>query len=220
MSDPQDNDDNHWTRPYKNPVVMLAVFVVLSIILLIGASVLGIDHGVLKGMSDVPFARGLITYLFAIITIGIAVALVLSAITGPPPSEASDARFQRGKEILSLLLGVFGTIVGFYFGAETTNAQRLTPLTLSTLDVTPAGPDQNELVVRAVVAGGEAPFRFGIGQNEEDVKLTDVAPAGGWIVKQIATHAPTDGSLDIVHVLVEDATGKQSEQSAPFKVGK
>ena len=28
-------------------------------------------------------------------------------------------RFDRGKEVLSLLIGIFGTIIGFYFGSAT-----------------------------------------------------------------------------------------------------
>ena len=77
----------------------------------------GWDKGVLQSMSRTDYARGLITYLFAVVTIGTAVVLVVSALT-TSADDQHEKRFQRGKEILSLLLGVFGTIVGFYFGAE------------------------------------------------------------------------------------------------------
>ena len=113
---------SEWSRNYSNPVVLLSVLVVLSLVVLISAAVLGIDRGVLSGMARADYARGLITYIFAVVTIGIAVALVLSALTSQNPAKKTDARFQRGKEVLSLLLGVSGTIVGFYFGSETIKA--------------------------------------------------------------------------------------------------
>lgn len=34
-----------------------------------------------------------------------------------PPNELNE-RFQRGKDILTVLIGVFGAILGFYFGSE------------------------------------------------------------------------------------------------------
>src|SRR5262245_18714593 len=113
-------------RAFLNPVVFLAVVIIISIIALIGSAVVGLDRGnVLLSMGRADFARGLITYLFAIVTICIAVALLLSAVVGATEEgDATEKRFQRGKEILSLLLGVFGTIVGFYFGSDSSNLNR------------------------------------------------------------------------------------------------
>lgn len=60
-------------------------------------------------------ARGLITFLVAIITVAIAIILTLSAVL----SDSTDykERFALGKEILTIFIGVLGTIVGFYFGS-------------------------------------------------------------------------------------------------------
>ena len=94
-------------KAYLNPVVLIAFGMVLAIVLLIGATTLGLDKGlVLTKMGQVEFARGLITYLFAVVTIGTAVVLVVSALTSDE-TPANERRFERGKEILSLLLGVF-----------------------------------------------------------------------------------------------------------------
>ena len=98
---------------FSNPIVIMAILILLSLFVMIGASILGIDHGFLAGMARPEQARGLITYLFAVVTIGIAVALVLSTLVGPEPTDKNDGRFQRAKEVMSLLLGIFGTIVGF-----------------------------------------------------------------------------------------------------------
>jgi len=89
---------------FANPVVGLTVLIVMSVVALIGAAVLGIDKGVLQNMGRRDYARGLITYLFAVVTIGAAAVLVLSALTSNG-STAEANRFENGKEILSLLLG-------------------------------------------------------------------------------------------------------------------
>jgi len=104
-------------KAFMNPVVVLAGIIVLSVLFLILCAIFGWDKGELQNMSRTDYARGLITYLFAVVTIGTAVVLVVSALT-TSADDRHEKQFQRGKEILSLLLGVFGTIVGFCFGAE------------------------------------------------------------------------------------------------------
>lgn len=73
------------------------------------------------GIDNVDYARGMITLLFTVGTVIIALLLTLSAIflTG---SDAKE-RFDRGKEVLSLLIGIFGTIIGFYFGSASQSQQ-------------------------------------------------------------------------------------------------
>jgi hypothetical protein len=204
-----------WQQIYSDPVVFLATLIVSSVILLIGAAVLGVDKGVLSGMSKSEYARGLISYLFAIVTIGIAVALVLSALTA---QIAFDEKFQKAKEVLALLLGVFGTIIGFYFASETNRGVGSEPLQLSSLDLTPqpAG-STGAVMLRAVVRGGAPPYRFGVGQGKAPTETSDVASDGGWIVKQVALRAPAAGESQAIYVLVEDANRKRVEQAGQLR---
>lgn len=91
---------NGGDQTFRNPIVFLAFAMLAAIVLLIGATTLGLDKGLLlSNMGKVTFARGLITYLFAVVTIGTAVVLVVSALTSEE-TEAHEKRFQRGKEIL------------------------------------------------------------------------------------------------------------------------
>jgi hypothetical protein len=67
-------------------------------------------------IANTDVARGFITVLFGVGTIGIALIVTLSGIL--LSDDRSKERFDRGKEVLSLLLGIFGTIVGFYYGTK------------------------------------------------------------------------------------------------------
>jgi hypothetical protein len=60
-------------------------------------------------------SRGLITFLVAIVTVGVALILVLSTILGDGNDAAN--RFDRGKQVLTAMIGILDTIVGFYFGS-------------------------------------------------------------------------------------------------------
>jgi hypothetical protein len=63
-----------------------------------------------KDLGDLDTARGLITFVIAVSTVAIAVLLTLTAIV----TRDFDKRIAVGKEILTVLVGVLGTIVGFY----------------------------------------------------------------------------------------------------------
>ena len=68
----------------------------------------------LDRLADPAVARGLITLLFSVGTIWVIIQLAAYAIS----YSSSDEQFQRGKDVLTVLVGIFGTIIGFYFGAE------------------------------------------------------------------------------------------------------
>jgi hypothetical protein len=209
-------------KAYLNPIVAIAFAMLLAIVLLIGATTLGLDKGlVLTKMGQVEFARGLITYLFAVVTIGTAVVLVVSALTADE-TPANERRFERGKEILSLLLGVFGTIVGFYFGSEVAakgqpeeTIVRVAPLRLSPGSVA-AGADFS---LTTYISGGKAPYKYGIGFDKDEVKPDTPVDPNGWISKTVAAPKVTpDRATVAVRVVVMDADGHSSETTTPLAI--
>ncbi len=97
-----------------------------------------------RGIASIDFARGMITLLFSVGTIVIALILTLAALF--QTDEYAKERFTRAKEILNLLIGVFGTIVGFYFGSQTQQTETPAP---------PSGRDSRGTATRA--GGGRPP---------------------------------------------------------------
>jgi hypothetical protein len=67
-------------------------------------------------ISTAEAARNVITVVVTIGTLVIALLLVL-AVTLQQDGQAV-ARFEKGKEVLAILVGILGTIVGFYFGTK------------------------------------------------------------------------------------------------------
>jgi hypothetical protein len=81
------------------------------------------DQTFLGKLAKPEVARGLITFLIAITTVGIAIILAISTLV-LSEGDAGDKRFDRGKQVLTTLIGVLGTIVGFYFGSANESAQQ------------------------------------------------------------------------------------------------
>lgn len=100
-----------------------------------------------QAMANAEYARGVITLLITVAFIILGVVLIITALFGPNDEEANDTAFRRAREIFSTVVGIVGTIVGFYFGSSTMTA----PIDVSwKLDGT-------KLIVTAV--GGKKPFK-------------------------------------------------------------
>jgi len=69
----------------------------------------------LDELADDATVRGLITFLVAVCTISIAL-LTAIAIFFIPAAEI-ESRFSKAKDLLAILVGILGTILGFYFGS-------------------------------------------------------------------------------------------------------
>jgi hypothetical protein len=190
------------------PVPFIALLILFGVLMLLGAAVTGFDKGeVLLSMRRAAFARGLITYLFALVTIGTAVCLVVSALIG---GENIEKRFEQGKDILGLLLGVFGTIVGFYFGSELaqSGAAERGELAVTTPLVSPAMATSGQtLAVTTAVRGGIPPYRFGLGVGDEKPVAVETVRSDGWAIGSLQVPSSTEQSV-MITVMVIDAEGE------------
>jgi hypothetical protein len=203
-----------WYANYANPIVVIAISILAAVFVLIGSAIMGVDKGVLSGMAKTDYARGLITYLFAIVTIGTAVVLVVSSLTAEE-TPAHKKRFQRGKEILSLLLGVFGTIVGFYFGSEVSgglarkNTVQVAPIRANSQ----TGLAGSSITLDSYISGGSPPYRVGIGFDSDKVDSNERVDSTGWYSKSITLPSVPDERAVTIHLVAVDSDGNRSENS-------
>ncbi|MDP3077047.1 PASTA domain-containing protein [Bradyrhizobium sp.] len=123
------------------PTILFAVLGI-TVIWLIGYIITQEKQVFLKTLAEKEVARGLITFLIALATVGIAIILAISTLVlneGPD----GDKRFDRGKQVLSVLIGVLGTIVGFYFGSADSSTPKPPIEQGGVADPAPAGPATN-----------------------------------------------------------------------------
>lgn len=123
------------------------------------------ESGALARMNDIATARGAITFLFALGTITLAVMLVGSSLFTYIDSDREfkrrKERFNQGKEILSILIGILGTIVGFYFGAINGSDGSTQALSVSVPQIINPSPAPGETFsMIAQVQGGKPPYEY------------------------------------------------------------
>lgn len=168
--------------PYVGILIVALLGIGIVSVLVIG---LYQQDSIVRELASVDLARGVITFIFAVGTIGIAIILAIGALFG------KLAEFEKAKEVLTLLIGVFGTILGFYFGSATTatggGAQKLDVAEIQVVD--------KQIVTR--VEGGTRPYRYSITGTEKGFKpITDKVSKDGLIIQQIPA-IPKTGSITV-----------------------
>jgi hypothetical protein len=204
-----------------HPIPLTILLILLSVFALMYPSVFAKGGGdVLAKMSDHEYARGLITYLFAVTTIGTSVVLVLAALTG---ALAKEENYTRGKDILALLLGVFGTIVGFYFGSEAhegghaaTAVSMSQPLLLDSL----ASPGDS-VRLTAFVSGGTPPYSWGVALDpSESIDYNRTVDSTGWIIVKVGLPSAVTGEEVKVRLGVRDGAGSSQSSESTIRIRK
>jgi hypothetical protein len=157
----------------------------------------------LKYFADTTYARGVITFAICIATIAIAFVLVYQAFFA---TESDDNRFRRGREVFTGLMGVLGTIVGFYFGAADGAGSRLSLAALRLSD----------RIVTTFVSGGFPPYRFTVsaGKKQSEQKVSP----DGWIIDTLS-EAPVLSEKVTVEVLDSRNQGGSQSLELPKTAG-
>jgi hypothetical protein len=211
----------------SNSVEFIVVLILILFVLLIAWAL--ISHNFLQSLQEIEVARGLITFLIAIATVAIALILALYAFTGD--SGEFKERFAMGKEVLTILIGVLGTIVGFYFGsakqakpqaeAVATEIQIIPPFISNDQ---PAKGDTTTIF--SVISGGKAPYKYSITFDPSIIPpIKDISSSDGIVKQKVPILSTFQEDKEIfVQIDAKDSEGKsvtsRKDASTKFKVKK
>ena len=159
------------------------IFQILTVVqyLLLGLLAVGFAWAISKGFTDKNLdlsnkeaARGMITYVVSVVTVAIGLILVMSAafLSG---SKDLEKRFAFGKDVFTVLVGVLGTVMGFYYGqtaaaggAANTQGQGQT-IQVAAAKVNPAAPKINtEFTLTGNITGGATPYKYTVTFKNKD----------------------------------------------------
>lgn len=142
------------------------------------------EHDLFGKLKDGSYARGIITFLVALASIGLCFILVVHALFGD--DDEKGEHFRRAREVLALLTGILGTIVGFYFG---TSEKSVAELLVADVQATVKAEGlTNKWELISFVSGGTPGYRYSvIYEHLNDKSMTLPAnisnrwAASGWV---------------------------------------
>ncbi len=170
------------------PLAAIGIFLIVAIgFWVICANITAAGSSLFDKLANNDYARGLITFILALGTMLIAVVLTTAALLG---GEATKEGFVRAKEVLTVLIGVFGTILGFYFG--TASSGPTLKMSAPTLSVS---ADSSATAVAAWIEGGKPPYTYTFAFDPDaqlPKAIKDIETSDGRILQVLPATAFTD----------------------------
>src|SRR5207244_1723808 len=164
-----------------------------------------------KDLADPDTARGLITFVFAVATIAIAMMMALTAMV----TRDFDKRIAVGKEVLTILVGVLGTIVGFYFGAATKKETGQTgekpaaaQISFASVKIIPEPLQSGGPATLSIrLSGGTPPYRYGVRFTPDTIPaIENQESSSGEITHEFKAAVPP-GTEVVVSIEGKDKNG-------------
>ena len=191
----------------KTTIAIMGVLMLLVVVTLLSIMVWP-DQTVVPHLRDPNYARGLITFLFTLGTIVIAIILTLYAVLRRPGEDIRN--FTHAKEIFTVLVGILGTIIGFYFGTIGTDTEgpepSESPMELAASLSESEVQEDTQVTVMAFGKGGQPPYVYSL--TFEPSTLSDVADlqSTGWLVHTLnLVQVDQDTELSITVTLSDQA---------------
>ena len=198
-------------------VLLAGFFLVLFLALIWGV----FNPSFLNVIAGVEQARGLITFLFAFSAILI-IALIAVALFWMDASEI-DNRFNRAKDLLTIIIGILGTILGFYYGSLVGGESRLN---VANVALSSAAAKAGEAVqISATILGGTAPYTYEIqfedrtGEaNTRAIPQTTKSSDSGAIRESVTIPTVGKATAILFTIVATDTKGAQARASGAIVV--
>ena len=165
----EDGNDKRSIGRYQKYVVGGIVFAALALLISVFFTEIQEVPGLLHNFSINEVARGFITLTFVVGAISIFL-IVTTVVVFEEKSYPKDV-YERAKTILSMILGILGTVIGFYFGTsdsdEAIAADPAFSVAIMPLEFARVG-ESYTLDIAALAAGGDGPIRFTVSLLDPD----------------------------------------------------
>jgi hypothetical protein len=159
-------------------------------------------------LADQNTARGLITFLITAASAALFIILAVATLVGSDGAD-SDKRFDHSKQILTMLVGILGTIVGFYFGTASTASPA--PIKIVDLKVDPQQAIKGQVfTISGTISGGKSPYTYTI-TFDPRISVPPIAdkPSPGKFSEPVKVPDDLAADQDVQYsVSVKDADGK------------
>lgn len=187
----------------------VAVFLVLAI----GMS----NSSFFSSLAQVDQARGLITFLVAVCAVAVILLTAINIFWGN--NAGFEERFKAAKDLVTMVVGVLGTILGFYFGsASSDHVLQLSFDKPASYSVVTAS---SNIPVAATAKNGVAPFNFDLLVLDEKGDLTSKNAENKQSDKAFITQeikAPDKAGKYSIVLLLRDTKGQQTKSSVDIVV--
>ena len=178
-------------RSFLSSVITWSVILIIGLLVFVAWIFFSGTRPVVDQLPDMEFARGIITMVFVIFTIGFAAIVLIHGLFFSDVDK-EDRRFSRGREILGLFIGIVGTIVGFYFGS----AEKLTAKFDIAVQAQRQPAPSKVVVVNAHTVDGTPPYRFTVFMGSKKVTDQPVKSDDGWLTKTLDADESTELTVE------------------------
>ncbi|MGT2445912.1 hypothetical protein ACU4I5_26970 (plasmid) [Ensifer adhaerens] len=199
-------------------LLLLAGFAICSIL------AWGIFNGsFLPSIAKPENARGLITFLFAFSTIAIIIIVAISTLY--MKREEVEFRFQSAKDLITILIGVLGTILGFYFGSMENEAAGRGVYVANVEPSSPTVSPGQSVALSGMVVGGTAPYQIEFSFDDQNnspqlraLKFLLEKRDEGKFTQQFNIVSETPATTATYTITIQDANGTLARSRGTLSV--
>lgn len=140
-----------------------------------------------------------------------AFSLMLGVFLSTDESVTAKDRFGMAIQVFTPLVGIVGTILGFYFGSNVTTTDPLTILDVTTPTLKATAGDKLPLTI--LVQGGKGPWNYSLDFGTADVPKIEKTQSTPFLRENVTLpNANAEKHLGLV-VTVRDASGATAQWS-------